>query len=162
MNIFMLDGDPKIAAQSHCDKHIVKMPLETAQLMCTALWLNGVPAHYKQTHINHPMSIWVRQGKINWEWTYELGIYLCKEYTFRYGRRHACQSVIERCMNDSIYNCPQLSFHLGNSGNIVPLCMPDQYKVVGDPVQSYRNYYIFGKRDIATWNKTRAKPTWYP
>ena len=65
MNIFMLHQEPQIAAQYHCDKHVVKMILESAQLLCTALNEAGVPMPYRVTHKNHPCSIWVRESRAN-------------------------------------------------------------------------------------------------
>lgn len=68
MNIFILDTNPKIAAQYHVDKHVVKMILETAQLLCSAHWLNGSEAPYKLTHKNHPCAIWTRECVENYNW----------------------------------------------------------------------------------------------
>lgn len=64
MNIFYLDKDPKLCAQYHCDKHVVKMILESAQLLCTAVneAAGKEVAPYKSTHVNHPCSIWSWSG----------------------------------------------------------------------------------------------------
>ena len=85
MNIFFLDTDPVLAAQYHADKHVVKMILESAQLLCTAV---NELAHkqvtpYKSTHINHPCSIWVRENYCNWSYVFELMLELEKEWQFR-------------------------------------------------------------------------------
>ena len=91
MNIFFLDIDPEICAKYHVDKHVVKMIIELAQLLCTAHHIIGsdnedfkIP--YKKTHVNHPSAIWVRQGLYNYVWTVNLGLELCKEYTKRFTR----------------------------------------------------------------------------
>ena len=78
MNIFYLDEDPVLAAQMHCDKHVVKMILESAQLLSTAhLLIDGDELAderglYKATHKNHPSSKWVRDSSENYEWLWNL------------------------------------------------------------------------------------------
>lgn len=154
MNIFALSDDPKQAAEWHLDKHVVKMPLETAQLLCTALLHTKTvdTAPYKMTHLNHPCSKWVRESTGNFQWLCDLGIELCKEYTYRYGKRHKCQDVIEWAKTQNL--------QVGKS-DITPfaLAMPDDFKT-NSGVESYRNYYVGAKSHIANW-KLRNKPTWY-
>lgn len=152
MNIFYLDTDPATASKYHLDKHVVKMPLETAQILCTAHWLQGKEAPYKPTHKKHPCTIWVTQSIKNYDWVCQLGLELCKEYTFRYGRTHKCEAIIQWC----IENKPELS--LENTQDYA-LAMPDEYKVEGDVVQSYRNYYKHGKKHLHNWSK-REIPGW--
>jgi hypothetical protein len=77
MNIFYLDKSPYTCARYHCDKHVVKMILETAQLLCGAHWATGGTAQYKPTHLNHPCAIWVRKSLSNYKWLCELGFNLC-------------------------------------------------------------------------------------
>ncbi len=98
MNIFFLDWDVKKSAEYHCDKHVVKMILETAQLLCGAHHVTDqVPTKYppstlqvpyKLSHKNHPCAIWTRESLSNYLYLCELGLELCKEYTYRYGKRH--------------------------------------------------------------------------
>ena len=91
MNIFYLDSRPHVAAKDHCDKHVVKMILESAQMLCTAhRELDGdVPdVFYKSTHKNHPSTIWARSKAGNYRWLYDLFVSLCDEYTYRYGKVH--------------------------------------------------------------------------
>ncbi len=90
MNIFVLDVDPVAAATMLCDQHVVKMTLETAQLLCSAH--NKAP--YKRTHYNHPCAVWTRASAANYMWLCSYGITLAKEYTHRFGRCHACEVVI--------------------------------------------------------------------
>jgi hypothetical protein len=155
MNIFFLDEDPTMSAQYHVDKHVVKMILETAQLLCgvhhaTAPDNTYVP--YKLSHKNHPCSIWARTSLSNYLYLCELGLELCKEYTYRYGKRHKSQDVIEWCLTNKP-NVPDVEF------TEPAKAMPDEYKV-GDVVQSYRNYYMGAKSGFATW-KNREKPFWF-
>ena len=155
MNIFFLDEDPTMSAQYHVDKHVVKMILETAQLLCgvhhaTAPDNTYVP--YKLSHKNHPCSIWARTSLSNYLYLCELGLELCKEYTYRYGKRHKSQDVIEWCLINKP-NVPDVEF------TEPAKAMPDEYKV-GDVVQSYRNYYMGAKSGFANW-KNREKPFWF-
>lgn len=152
MNIFVVDKDPVIAAQSLCDKHIVKMPVESAQMLSAAMILTGavVDGLYKVTHRNHQCNVWARETKSNFNWLKMHGIALCEEYTRRYGRIHKSQSVIEKTFCDSI---PQ--------GELTPfaLCMPDKYKT-NNPVESYRQFYIAEKAYMAVW-KYSEQPSWF-
>lgn len=155
MNIFVLDENPQIAAQMHNDKHVVKMILETAQLLCGVHWVTdsqySIP--YKLSHKNHPCSIWVRECIENYIWLCDLGLSLCEEYTYRYGKRHKSQDIIEW----ALVNKPQLK----ENGDITPfaLAMPDECKKTS-AVDSYRLYYITHKSNISSW-KNRNKPYWY-
>ena len=157
MNIFILDKDPTKSARSHVDKHIVKMPLETAQLLCTArheLGENADTIPYRKTHSNHPCSVWARESLHNYVWLCRFGIALCKEYTYRYTKTHKCEAVIDDCFLNipatpsfkTIYKTPH------------PLAMDDEYKL-SDPVLSYRNYYNQAKPHLHSW-KDRSKPEW--
>ena len=152
MNIFYLDENPVVASQYHVDKHIVKMPIETAQILCTVHWKKGNEAPYKPTHLKHPCTIWTGESIKNYNWVCELGIALCKEYTHRYGKRHKSEDVINWCIN----NKPELSYE---DINKYALAMPDEFKVEGNVVQSYRNYYKYAKKHLHTW-KSREVPYW--
>lgn len=153
MNIFFLDRDPVAAASYHCDKHVVKMIVETAQLLSTALRLNGVDHDglYKKTHYNHPSAVWVRSSRKHYDWTLELFEALCTEYTMRYGKIHATdiKATLFTLFADSIK---------GTGWTDPPQCMPDQYKNK-DTVVAYRDYYIGEKRSFAKW-KTNV-PSWW-
>ena len=155
MNIFILDYDTKKCAQYHCDKHVVKMILETAQLLCgvhhmTPQVTPQVP--YKLSHKNHPCAIWARESLSNYLYLCDLGLELCKEYTYRYGKRHKSQQVIEWCMINKP-QIPDIDF------TTPPKAMPDEYKVI-DVVESYRNYYMGAKKNFAVW-KNRNIPEWF-
>jgi hypothetical protein len=152
MNIFFLDFDTQKCAQYHCDKHVVKMILETAQLLCGAHHVTGGNAQYKLSHKNHPCAIWTRESLSNYLYLCDLGLELCKEYTYRYGRRHKSQDVIEWCVTNKP-NINDIGF------TTPPKAMPDEYKVM-DVVESYRNYYMGAKKDFAVW-KNRDTPEWF-
>lgn len=155
MNIFVLDTDVVKCAEYHVDKHCVKMILETTQLLNNAAMLNSnyVPV-YRPTHKNHPCSLWTQSSKANFEWLNELGLALCSEYTYRYGKEHKCQAILEG-FKSAMISQPLPDLKLTSFA----LCMPDQYKVA-DPVESYRNYYRGDKAYIAKWSK-RETPSWW-
>jgi len=155
MNIFVLDTDVKKCAEYHNDKHVVKMILESAQLLCGVHHMvesTYIDVPYKLSHKNHPCSIWARENISNYLWLCELGLELCREYTYRYGRRHKSQDVIEWCI-DNHPNVPEGDF------TQPPKAMPDHYKV-DDVVQSYRNYYCGDKKSFSKW-KNREVPSWF-
>lgn len=143
MNIFVLDTNPVLAAQYQADKHVVKMCLETAQILSTVA---GGP--YKPTHVKHPCVIWAGQNLTNYRWLVRHGLALCAEYTLRYGKRHKSQDIIE-----SLQHFDQLPV------GVTPFvqCMPDEFKDP-DPIVAYRKYY-HSKAHFATW-KTQP-PYWW-
>ena len=151
MNIFVLHHNPIIAAQMQCDKHVVKMILETAQMLCTVAHDHGFDAPYKATHKKHPCTLWTGKSKENWGWVIKHGLGLCAEYTKRYGRVHKSQQHIEWCQRLPI-NLPQTGL------TQFAQAMPVEYK--NDcAVTAYRAYYHGEKAGFAKW-KTEA-PDWW-
>lgn len=158
MNIFYLSANPVEAAQMHLDKHIVKMILETAQLLSTAHRLiDGDdiidPIIYKATHKNHPCAKWCRESLQNYQWLYQLFCALCDEYTFRYNRIHLTDTKLRQVLKTPPKGIPNIGF------TTLAQAMPVEYKH-SDPIVAYRNYYIGAKNKFAVWTK-RAKPDWY-
>lgn len=153
MNIFVLDYNPIKAARYQCDKHVVKMPLETAQLLCSVFKKGEAP--YKRTHYNHPCSIWTRESRENFSWLIRHGLALCDEYTFRYGKIHKSKEVIIWCKD----NMHKLVF-LTEKKTFFVQCFDEKYQI-GNAVQSYREYYQKEKYKIAKWGKARGKPKWF-
>ena len=152
MNIFYLHPDAKIAAQMHCDKHVVKMLLETSQLLCTAhreLDDNSFADDaglYKATHKNHPSAVWVRQSRSNYRWTHALLVALCEEYTLRYyGKTHKTQRL---GIVDSLHRCPDNILSVAFTDP--PQCMPPEFHC-DNPVKAYRDYYLGKKMGFAVW-----------
>ena len=158
MNIFVLDQDPIKSAQYQADKHVVKMILESAQLLCTTHHMcpsvTLPDRFYKLTHKNHPCNIWLRESLDNYKWLCRHALALCTEYTFRYCKLHASQDIIKWCDQ----NDPDIP----NIG-LTPFAqaMPDEYKN-DDPVNAYRDYYWYDKRHKfkCVWTK-REKPYWW-
>lgn len=154
MNIFYLDKDTQLCAQYHCDKHVIKMILEYAQILCTVLHKSGQSAPYRPTHINHPCVLWAEKSQENWEWLCNLARALNEEYKFRFDK------LINHKSYDVILTLPSPDLpRIGLTER--PQTMPDEYKVPGDPVAAYRHYYIHEKQKILTWRK-RGTPWWYP
>ena len=159
MNIFELHTNPSECAEMHCDKHIVKMPIEYAQLLSTAhRVLDGDyradrGGFYKMAHKNHPSTIWVRASSENYRWLWKHFDALLKEYTHRYGKHHAT----ERLRN--ILYMPPLNIVHGVPLTDPPQCMPELCKGE-DTVLAYQNYYIIEKSGFARWTK-REIPAWF-
>jgi hypothetical protein len=174
VNIFYLDPNTTKCAEYHVDRHCVKMIVEYAQLLSTAhRVLDGVeyvdtssgrkikrwkldssyePILYKATHINHPSAVWVRQSYKNYMWLRSLLYRLCKEYTYRYGKVHKVQS----CGLYEALSYAPINIKTSIFTEPTP-AMPDIYKVVGDSVQSYINYYLGDKQRMFKW-KNRDVP----
>ena len=156
MNIFYLSNDPVQAAAYQYNKHVVKMILETAQLLCTAHHelQSDVDVPYKPTHRNHPSAIWVRRSLAHYKWAYEHMLALGAEYKKRYNKDHLtilkCRDVLSYAPGDLI----------NNEFEQPPQCMPDEYKT-DDAVDAYWNYYINAKQSCCNTNKEllyTAKP----
>ena len=149
--------NPQKAARMACDRHSVKMVLESAQLLCSGVILNGGTASYGLSHKHHPSTKWVAHSKENWLWLKAYALALCEEYTHRYGRIHKSQAIIEQIDGDCI---PSRGF------TQIPLAMPDIYKS-NDVVKSYRDYYRYGKSYMnkgqgPLWRKDPSrKPAWF-
>ena len=152
MNLFWLSLDLERCAQMHCDKHVVKMPLETVQMLCTAHWIHGNDAPYLPVHQKHPCTLWVAQTIENYRLAWWLGYHLFKEYTYRYGKKHQTESVLYavRCHPPAMTARGYTKF---------PQAMPEEYK--NDcAIKAYRAYYNGEKAYFATW-KTRKTPEWF-
>ena len=164
MNIFVLDECPIQSAQMQCDKHVVKMPLETAQMLCSVWHRYGLgdKVPYKEAHKNHPCTLWAGDSAENYEWLWQHGMELCFEYTRRYNKIHKCQQVIMDL--DKLH--ATMFYYCDTNGTPHPQCMPDEYKcnylrIHNNAVRAYRCYYVNDKKDIAKWEKSRPMPMWY-
>ena len=151
MNIFVVDEDPEIAARQLCDKHVVKMILETAQMLCTVAASHGYDTPYRATHAKHPCTLWAAKSADNWSWLLQHGLAMCAEYTRRYGRTHKSEQVIMWCAGLKI-GFPESS--------LTPFAqaMPPKYKNES-AVTAYRAYYHGEKAAFATWKS--EVPQWW-
>ena len=180
MNIFYLDKNPKVCATMHCDKHVVKMIIEYAQLLSTAhrvldgvsknvltksnrkytTWIHPTPLMettlYKSTMRNHPSAIWARQSLSHYVYLKELWKNLCAEYTYRYGKVHITYTKLIDVLEVNPTNIPNVPFFDPPPAmSHFPLCI-----VPNNSLHSYYNYYIVAKNYFAKWTK-RPIPEWY-
>ena len=183
MNIFYLDKNPQQCAQMHVDKHCVKMILEYSQLLSTAhrvldgrettvksktgrnvkRWVLNDDREqmlYSATHNNHPSAVWCRQSSANYMWLAELLEECCKEYSYRYGKIHKVESsgLMQILKNVFPVNITDKPFTEPTPA------MPEECKVPGDALQSYRNYYVMNKSHLWSWKgkiNKRTEPNWF-
>lgn len=177
MNIFYLSTDPREAAEWMVDRHVVKMILESAQLLCTAhRIIDGTEyqgstatgrkarrwkldddreiSFYSATHINHPSAVWCRQSLENYNWLVDHLYGLIEEYRYRYGKVHKI------AQDDLAYKLQSPPYKLENwDFTQPPPAMDKQYIVSDNPVDNYRNYYKKGKVHLHRWTK-RSPPPW--
>jgi len=181
MNIFILDEDPRIAASMHCDKHVPKMVVESAQMLSTAhRMLDGVETKkrsksgktmskyymlgdtrehhlYNAVHFNHPCTVWTRESSQNYLWHYELFIALCDEYTKRYGKIHLTDKSLREHLKVTPNNIPDIEmtpFRLAMKSN--PECMDES-----DPIESYRKFYMTKQERFKMEWKNTQTPYWF-
>ena len=151
MNIFVLDKEVEKCAEYHCDKHVIKMILESAQMLSAVVRLNGHDIGYKLTHKNHPCTIWARESLSNYNWLVRLTRLLNYEYRYRYDKdiNHKSYDLVKTL---PIPDLPDIG--------LTPFAqaMPEQYKNK-NAVKAYRDYYINEKSSFLTWTK-RKKPKW--
>lgn len=177
MNIFYLSHDAIQAAQWMVDKHVVKLILESAQMLSTThRFLDGIevpgksktgrnvkrwrlddardPVIYTATHVNHPSTVWVRQSIMNYNWLVDHFHALGKEYTYRYGKIHKCfQSDLAFMLSSPPNNLKNYEW------TKMPSAMADEYKISDDPLTNYRHYYKIGKSHLHAYTK-RQPPEW--
>ena len=181
MNIFALHESPEVSAEMACDKHVVKMILESAQLLCTAhrvldgteytdLTKNGRKIKrwrlddevkenllYKAGWLKHPSTVWLMQSAFNYNWLYRHMMALNEEFKKRYkGVDHLAITKL-----GSVLRNPPVNIALNKKPTLPTPAMPDECKVDGDVIQSYRNYYIMKKQSFATWKAPSKMPEWY-
>jgi hypothetical protein len=158
MQIFFVDRDPIIAAQSLCDKHIVKMPIEAAQLLSITSVLCGGIAPYKSGKWkNHPCAIWVRQSKQHTDWLLVHGKELCNEFYKRYrpngGKHHASLDALLSLETHG-------TFPVDNGWKDPPQALPEDVQHE-DVITAYRQYYNKYKTKFATWKEPANPPEWF-
>lgn len=181
MNLFVLDKDPIKAAQLQCDKHVVKMIVEAAQMLSTThRMLDGVETRkpsksgktmvkyyelsdaanenimYKAVHFNHPCTIWTRESLQNYAWHYDHFMALCYEYQYRYKKIHYTQQILEDPLSIPPRNIPNKGltpFRLAMDHE--PQCKME------DPVESYQAYYKTKKSKFKMAWTGRSIPEWF-
>lgn len=173
MNIFVLSEDPVEAAQFMCNKHVVKMIVETAQLLSTVYRLkqeerwpclshkdaDNFPKLYRATHVGHPAVKWTMESAHNTDWLWQHQNALVAEYVKRYRKFHKTQNVINEIelVRFGIWGVD------GEAALHTPFvqCMPEKYRS-SDAVTAYRTYYINEKAHFAKWAPKAQAPVWWP
>lgn len=152
MNIFILDPDKRLSVTYHPDKHIVKMPLEGAQLLCSTLYRTGEAKEwmYEPTHMNHPCSLWVAHSLSNWLWLQDYVVLMGKEYTYRYGKYHKSAELAEVLDKPSIPDIGLTQFIKA---------VPEEFKSL-PVVEAYRQYFIRDKQHLKRYTR-RPIPDWW-
>ena len=176
MNIFYVEENPTAAAEALVDKHVVKMILESAQLLSTAhriidgheiegksptgrkarRWILDDAREsilYMATHINHPSAVWCRQSVENYNWLVDHFFALMIEYTHRYGKTHKCYGELSYMLQSPPNNLKEWD------PTPMPSCMAEEYIISEDPLTNYRNYYRIGKVNLHKWTN-REPPRW--
>lgn len=153
MNIFILDTNIRTCARYHADQHVVKMILESAQMLCTVVNQNGGASPYKSTHTRHPCTLWAGASLSNWKWLYRLAKALNDEYRYRYRRTtdHKSAGIVKALSPPLIDDIGLTEF---------AQAVPEIYRVPGDAVKAYRRFYIKEKSSFAKWTR-RKEPIWF-
>ncbi len=134
MNIFVSDACPYKSAKNLDNRRVLKMILESSQLLSTAMNLNGLNGPYKTTHQNHPCAIWTRATRGNYKWVVRHLSGLLAEYTLRYGKTHKCESHLGK-----FFECIQMM----PDGDLQPFVNCTIYKDVPDTIQAYKDYLCY-------------------
>ena len=189
MNTFILSNDPKEAALFHCNRHVIKMILESAQMLCASHWIHllrsagkevdnfkrirdaqswafsNTPVDFhppwRMSHLRHPCTLWTAENISNYNWQLSLCESLLEEYTARYdGKTHKAKLVADWLKTNKPIDI--VDAPLTN----FPVCMKDDFKVyksegIIDVVASYRNYYVKDKVRFAKWEPRSTTPEWF-
>lgn len=164
MNRFLIEHHPDAIAKSLCDKHIVKMPLEEAQMLCTAMW-HHAPDYaesrglYKPVHQKHPCTLWAMDNQRNYGFAFKLYDAMLREYTHRYGKQHGAGRHY-RALEFGICKIPDTT----NFMTPHPQCFSGHDDLKTDenwPIQAYRAFYKVDKAAFAKWERGgRSMPQW--
>jgi len=182
MNIFYVHKDPVVAAKMLIDKHVVKMIIESAQMLSTAHRLHDGEQYedrtkagrrikrwrledksdediiYKASHIKHPSTVWVMASAYNYKWLYNHMVALNDEFKLRYN--HTVDHMTIRKLGKILFNPPK-NISLSTIQTDPTPAMPDECKIPGDVVGSYRKYYVMKKKEMASWKAPSQPPQWY-
>jgi hypothetical protein len=180
VNIFILDENPLAAARMHCDKHVPKMVVESAQMLSTAhRMLDGkeylapsksgkrMTKHYllernddviyKAVHAAHPCTVWTMQSASNYIWHYGLFHALSEEFEYRFKKIHRSWDILK----DILSVIPKNITDIGPTPYAKAMKAYPDIAVIENPVEAYRQFYIADKIEFAKWEKGRSAPTWW-
>ena len=162
MNRFLIEDNPRLIARSLCDQHIVKRPLEEAQMLCTSLW-HHAPKYaeekklYRPVHQKHPCTLWAMKTRQNYAFAFKMYKEMLDEYTFRYKKQHGASKLWDALYDGTRY-IPQgpLTKH--------PECFGKYEEFKTDmywPITSYRKFSIADKNKFARYNNGTSRPEWF-
>ena len=182
MNRFILEHTQREIALSQCNKHVVKMPLEEAQMLSTVhrtldgtltmrpsksgkrqvkYWeLNDRREYllYKPVHMNHPCTKWASETRGNYLWAYELFTEMLDEYTYRYKKVHLCDTKLRDILRNPPHN-------IGTDMTLTPhpLAMGSNPECIdhSDVIGSYRKYYKAKQERFDMVWSPRPVPSWW-
>lgn len=161
MNIFITSPCPKKCAEYLDNKRVVKMVLESTQMLCTAL--NELAGEqitpYKSTHKNHPCNVWVRESLENFYWLVSHALALSNEYERRYNKRHKCLSVIRQ-----VVNIPHTFTFKGEFPKHELTTFPNcaRNKSLGIDYTGEENVFIAYRKYLNDrWDTDKQPPRWY-
>ena len=160
MNIFAIESDASggidwcASAKAQDNYRVVKMILESCQMLCTAINIQHGEqvTPYRNAHPKHPSTLWVRESAANFELLVEHTLAMLEEYTERFGRVHKCADVLERVVD--LYDAARFP---KQEETPLPLCMPEEFKS-DNIVDSYRRFYASKPR--VRYPETKI-PTWF-
>jgi hypothetical protein len=188
MNIFVLDRNAITAAEQHCDKHVRKMVIESAQMLTTAYYFGagiksnkaadarrsdihdifggfprvddqGKPLPYRISHPGHPCTVWTSKSFNNFAWHLLLASALSEEFQRRWGKEHAVKPILGWMAKHP----PPSSYAFDESFNLTPFAqaMPECFRGP-DPVEAYRRLYHH-KASLfdVTWKAPSTAPDWF-
>jgi hypothetical protein len=158
MNIFAIEGNEETgeidwekSAQSQDNLRVVKMILESCQIMSTVINEQGLKAPYRSFNPKHPSCLWAAESLSNYM---NLAIHcqaMIDEYQHRFGKTHKCEAVlhtlVEMCDPDLF---PAME------PTPLRLAMPDEFRS-NNPVVSYRKFYASKPRLRYSMDKI---PSW--
>ena len=162
MNRFLINYSPELCARDMCDKHVVKMPLEEAQMLCTTVRLRALEyaeeaGLYRAVHQKHPCTIWVGQSRANYLYSLDMFREMCREYTYRYGKVHASWRLY-----DALVDAAQFVPDGGITPH--PECFSEHTDLKSGkpwPIQSYRKFYQTKQHRFKMKWTGRAVPDWF-
>ena len=170
MNIFALDRNPRIAAEMMCDQHVVKMIIESLQMLAAVIDTNykddcrgadSSPSQtvglykYPKSVRKHPCTLWLAESRWNYKWLIKHARGMCLEYSKRYNKCHKAEGLVMVAEAQEKY----LDFIYTKKTEFVQ-AMPDDVKHK-DPIKAYRNYYNMYKFTFARWRKSTKAPSWF-
>ena len=160
MNIFATNLNPYKAAVTQLDKHVVKMCVESLQMISAIMHQLGIDAPYKSVMLNHPCTLWARKTSTNFAWLVIHAHALCEEYTRRYGKKHSVETNLIVYRNKIHEACRRLQESKPSDG-LTPfaIAMADKYRLQKEDdedgfdfaIRSYQHYYLEGKWKFASW-----------